>query len=373
MKWRKKENSECSRFLLLLFHAATARLSSLVQFTWSCNFTSTAALAPLSCFSMWCRLLAAQLNSQFFLLFFLHSSALCTHVHDTLNCICRARHHPLCRLHNDDDETSEVFPIAQRTREKSNEHTRVSQYNEFKFGKFSISFQNFSSSFVSSVIEFSVFSPQSYATLLCKKKLSMHISGPHIDSSDNHPAPVQLPTTSQFCYENSLDSSKFISISSDSPTNDTTCNLHSTTTTKLLPAPDTRMWNVFVMEKNAMRECDPFFHLAAIQTALFRSLASAYESQVNRQAKRIPLWFFPPWHIIMKIHNVLLGWEKSCFSIVVCRCVFSEAHRVFLLILISFALWAEKSALNSNAATSLRDEFCRSQSHQCVGEKNVRI
>lgn len=42
---------------------------------------------------------------------------------------------------------------------------------------------------------------------------------------------------------------------------------------------------------------------------------------------------------------------------------------LFLLTLISFALWAEKSALNSNAATSLRDEFCRNQSHQNGREK----
>lgn len=170
----KKENSECSRFLLLLFHAATARLSSLVQFTWSCNFTSTAA-APLSCFLCY---VACSLHNWIHN-FFLFSSfvrplfALMHTIHSTPYAELNIIHCVACIM-----MTTKLwsFPNStQRELGKNQTNTKVSRYNEFKFENFLSLFRNFSSSFVSSVIEFSVFLPQSYAMLFCKKKLSMHI------------------------------------------------------------------------------------------------------------------------------------------------------------------------------------------------------
>lgn len=60
-----------------------------------------------------------------FFLSFLHSSAFCTHAHDTLNCMCRAQHHPLCRLHNDDDET---LKFSQQHRELGKNQTNILKF-----------------------------------------------------------------------------------------------------------------------------------------------------------------------------------------------------------------------------------------------------
>lgn len=135
MKW-KKENSECFSFPFCCWAELSCRCSFIVvQFTWSCSFTST----TLSSVYVVDAGSTAQLNSQFPLAWRYRRE----------NCICKVDIiHCVACIMIVWRERGKLwsFSIAHRNFVKSNGITQkfLSQYNEFRFDENFPSFSNFS-------------------------------------------------------------------------------------------------------------------------------------------------------------------------------------------------------------------------------------